>query len=430
MMCLVYVLMATFVVMADEPIIIDHNSTDITNIPQAAIEQAKANLHIAYGHTSHGSQLVDGMTGLVTFANSGGLGLTLPNDILSWNNGGNNGALDLHDRAMGGDVGYYPDWVNNTREYLNNAANADVNVIIWSWCGQVSSLTEQQIIDNYLSPMNQLEQDYPDVIFVYMTGHADGTGETGNLHLRNQQIRNYCIANNKVLYDFYDIEIYDPEGDYYGDKLVNDNCDYDSDGNGIRDANWAIAWQNSHTEGVDWYTCGSAHSQALNANRKAYAAWWLWATLAGWNQGTVDNCPNDPNKVDPGICGCGVADTDSDLDGTPDCNEEQPVVKILLPSSDQSIIVGDSILFQGSILGGNPPMTCSWDFNGGAENSDLVNPGELVFNKVGTFDVILLGTDNDGDSDSDSVVITVNEQTNGENNDDSGDGCFISTIFY
>jgi len=34
---------------------------------------------------------------------------------------------------------------------------------------------------------------------------------------------------------------------------------------------------------VDWYRCGSAHSQPLNANRKAYAAWWLWARLAGWN---------------------------------------------------------------------------------------------------------------------------------------------------
>lgn len=48
-----------------QPTIIDHNSTDITKIPQIAIEQAKINLHIAYGHTSHGSQLTTGMTGLV-----------------------------------------------------------------------------------------------------------------------------------------------------------------------------------------------------------------------------------------------------------------------------------------------------------------------------------------------------------------------------
>ncbi len=74
---------------------------------------------------------------------------------------------------------------------------------------------------------------------------------------------------------------------YFGDKAVTDNCDYDSDGNGTRDRNWAIDWQNLHTLGTDWYTCTCAHSQPLNCNGKAYAAWWLWARLAGWE-------PNGP----------------------------------------------------------------------------------------------------------------------------------------
>ena len=52
--------------------------------------------------------------------------------------------------------------------------------------------------------------------FVYMTGHTDGTGLDGTLHLRNQEIRNYCKANDKVLYDFEDIESYDPDGRYLG----------------------------------------------------------------------------------------------------------------------------------------------------------------------------------------------------------------------
>ncbi|MBN1979780.1 MAG: DUF11 domain-containing protein [Anaerolineae bacterium] len=274
-----------------EPIIVDHTSVDITAIPQYWIEEAKRVLHIAYGHTSHGSQLTTGMTGLVGFANGGGKGLALPANIFAWNNGGTGGALDLHDYAMAGDVGYYPQWVDNTRDYLGTpdpatgrgANNPDVNVIIWSWCGQASGRTEQSMIDTYLAPMTQLEQDYPGVTFVYMTGHADGTGESGNLHQRNQQIRDYCVANNKVLYDFYDIELYDPDGNYYGDKAVNDNCDYDSDGNGSRDSNWATEWQGSHTQNVDWYSCGCAHSQSLNCNQKAYAAWWLWARLAGWS---------------------------------------------------------------------------------------------------------------------------------------------------
>ena len=37
-----------------------------------------------------------------------------------------------------------------------------------------------------------------------------------------------------------------------------------------------------------------------------------------------DECPDDPNKTSPGICGCGTPDTDSDGDGTPDCNDGCP----------------------------------------------------------------------------------------------------------
>ena len=107
-MCLLFLPVAAVTVMADEPVIIDHNCTDIKKIPQTAIEQAKANLHIGYGHTSHGSQLITGMTGLIVFANNGGLGLSLPNDIFQWNNGGINGALDLEE----GD-GYGTGWLDH-----------------------------------------------------------------------------------------------------------------------------------------------------------------------------------------------------------------------------------------------------------------------------------------------------------------------------
>lgn len=35
----------------------------------------------------------------------------------------------------------------------------------------------------------------------------------------------------------------------------------------------------------------------------------------------IDRCPDDPDKIDPGICGCGTSDADTDGDGIPDCDD-------------------------------------------------------------------------------------------------------------
>lgn len=255
-------------------VIIDHTATDIYAVPDEWIEQARESLCIAYGHTSHGSQIIEGMKGLVDFSGSS----------YAFNASGAGGALELRDTPFAGanDLGN-PDrtaWAEATRAYLDE--HPEVNVVMWSWCGQVSDATKADI-DTYLHLMSTLEQEYPDVRFVYMTGHLDGTGLEGNLHQRNEQIRRYCRQNGKILYDFADIESYDPDGVFYGDRYANDACDYDSDGDGDRDANWAEQWQNAHVQGQDWYDCYAAHSQPLNANLKAYAAWWLWARIAGWD---------------------------------------------------------------------------------------------------------------------------------------------------
>ena len=266
--------------------IIDHNCININAIPESAVINAKNTLHIAYGHTSHGSQIIDGMNGLDTFM--GGTGLYI------WHDGPASGYLDLDNNFVAGDLGN-PDrttWASRTREYLNNSSNADVNVVIWSWCGQVASRTEDTMRTTYLEPMAQLEEDYPGVTFIYMTGHLNGTGVSGNLNQRNEQIREYCRNNNKWLYDFADIESYDPDGNYYLDRYATDACNYDFDNSGVTsqtgdpaeptgdDRNWATDWQNVHPG--KWYNCGSAHSKPLNANMKAYSAWWLWASIAGW----------------------------------------------------------------------------------------------------------------------------------------------------
>ncbi len=282
-----------------QAIIINHKCTNLDSIPETAISQAKQNLHIAYGHTSHGSQLITGMTALIGQTNLHGY----KGNIYQWNEGGTNGALDIDDYFVSGDLGHNGDtsWANKTKTYLNNPSNSDVNVVIWSWCGGVSDNTPAGI-QTYLDKMNELEHDYPNIKFVYMTGHSDIWNDS-TLKANNKQIRDYCIKNNKILYDFYDIESYNPDGQFF--EFITDNCNYYSDGTGNDQlGNWATEWQNSHTQGVDWYNCSPAHTQALNGNLKAYAAWWLWCRLAGWqgitkikNIKAQNNITLSPNPV-------------------------------------------------------------------------------------------------------------------------------------
>jgi hypothetical protein len=171
-------------------------------------------------------------------------------------------------------------WAAATRAYLKN--NKDINVVLWSWCGQLS-WGDDAYVNDYLSLMQALEAEFPGVTFVYMTGHLDGTGENSLLAKNNQKIRDFCTANDKALFDFADIESYNPDGVYFGDRYANDACEYDSNSDQEPDRNWATEWQNAHKKGVDWYECTSEHSQPVNANMKAYAAWWLMARLAGWD---------------------------------------------------------------------------------------------------------------------------------------------------
>lgn len=277
-------------------IIINHTCTDLSQIPPEWIGQAQTDLHIAYQHTSHGSQLTSGMNIVDSL---------FPGSPYDFSDGGGPGVLDYRDYAMQSyaeppstymDLGHNG-WETATRNYLN--ANTDANIAMWAWCGQLSGMGIADVTD-YLTNMTTLENEYPQVTFVYMTGHLDGTGSSGTLHQNNNQIRDYCIDNQKILYDFADIERYDPDGNDYldlGGGNSSDGCQYNG-GSG----NWCDEWCSSNQDPSQCSTCSScAHSDCLNCWQKGKATWWMYARLAGWDGESFALTPTVTPTLPPGI---------------------------------------------------------------------------------------------------------------------------------
>jgi hypothetical protein len=272
-------------------------------IPQEYINQARNTLHIAYQHTSHGTHVAYGLFGLPDYKAG--------DDVLFGitNNSPQTGKLDFRDYAMSNysaegesavDLSANETaFIQATRNYLDDPENAEINVIMWSWC----SIAGHAVATNYLPGMKTLIDEYgvggtrigtaasqreTPVTFILMTGHAEPDNNVGEGKPKNQAdlIINFCDENHLFCLDYYGIDTHDMNDTYWEDA--------GDDGNSAAyGGNFYSDWQNAHAVGTDYFenksapggsvTFGAHNSQHITANRKAFAMWWILARIAGWN---------------------------------------------------------------------------------------------------------------------------------------------------
>lgn len=136
--------------------------------------------------------------------------------------------------------------------------------------------------------------------------------------------------------------------------------------------------------------------------------------------GAENTDQKDPGNVlfhTPGIFQLSLSVHDVNNDSSSDTRtitvieDKKPLARIVSPQADVSILHGRYVEFKGEALGGNGPLSVTWDFGGAAQDFSGIEPGNVLFPKPGIYQVTLRVTDANNDTISESRKITVIEDT-------------------
>jgi len=91
----------------------------------------------------------------------------------------------------------------------------------------------------------------------------------------------------------------------------------------------------------------------------------------------IDLCPLDPNKSDPGDCGCGVPDTDNDMDGTSDCIQTDLDFERGNANSDNTVDIGDGIFILQFLFNSGVAPLCLDAAD--ANNDEIIDLSDAIY---------------------------------------------------